>query len=108
MPFEPGKSGNPGGRPKTKEFASGLRLALKRVDENDPDKRTKIQQIIDKAVELAVSGEIAMIREIMDRLDGKVPQGVIGGDDDDPAINFVGRIIREIVKPDARSDNQDR
>lgn len=38
------------------------------------------------ARQLLEKGDVQAIREIADRLDGKVPQGVIGGDPDDPPI----------------------
>lgn len=38
-------------------------------------------------------------KEVADRLDGKVPQGVIGGDEDDPEITVLHKIERVIVDP---------
>jgi len=43
--------------------------------------------------------ETAAAKEVADRLDGKVPQGVIGGDEDDPAIQTVTKIELIGVRP---------
>ena len=51
------------------------------------------------ARKLLEQGEVSSIREIADRLDGKVPQAVVGDDDLDP-IRLITRIERVIVKPD--------
>jgi hypothetical protein len=45
--------------------------------------------------------ETAAAKEIGDRLDGRPAQAVIGGDEDDPAINVIHRIERVIVRPKA-------
>lgn len=45
------------------------------------------------ARQLLEQGEVSAIRELADRLDGKVPQGVIGGDDADNPINIVSKIL---------------
>jgi hypothetical protein len=43
-------------------------------------------------------GDVPAIREIADRLDGKVAQAIVGDDDED-AIKVVARIERIIVDP---------
>lgn len=45
------------------------------------------------ARQLLEQGEVSAIRELADRLDGKVPQGVIGGDEGDNPINIVSKIL---------------
>lgn len=50
---------------------------------------------------IAIAGTpegLGAIKEIADRLDGKVPQGIEGGDDDNP-IKVLQRIERVIVDP---------
>lgn len=47
----------------------------------------------------AAMGDVPAIKEVADRLDGKVPQGIIGGDEDDPAIQTVTRIELVGVRP---------
>ena len=47
--------------------------------------------------------ETAAAKEIGDRLDGKPAQAVIGGDEDDPAINVIHKIERVIVRSPDRN-----
>jgi hypothetical protein len=94
MPFEPGLSGNPNGRPKAeKSFANMLRIAIKEAHDEGRD---KLRAIADALVSKAVEGDVPAIKEIADRLDGKVPQAVVGDDEADP-IRLVQRIERVIV-----------
>lgn len=98
MAFQPGQSGNPGGRPKAaKLFRDALLVELKRADNNVE----RIQRVAEKLVLNAMGGDTAAIREIADRIDGKVPQAVIG--DEDNPISLIHRIERVIV----RSSNPD-
>ena len=85
-----------GGRPpKEKSFANMLNIAIKEAHDEGRD---KLRAIADKLVDLAISGELQAIKEIADRIDGKPAQAIIGGDEDDPAISFVGRIERAIIR----------
>lgn len=65
----------------------------------------KLRELADKLVECALNGEGWALQQIADRLDGKPAQAIIGGEEDDPAINVVGKIINEIVS--ARPQNTD-
>ncbi len=70
MPFQKGKSGNPSGRPKSKQFLNMLNVALKDGDGQ------KLRRIADQVVTQAEAGEQWAIKEIADRLDGKPAQTV--------------------------------
>jgi hypothetical protein len=75
--FKKGQSGNPGGRPKgSVKISSCYERSLSRPYPNDPEGRTYAQVIADKTVELAAKGEIAAIREVTDRLEGKAKQSI--------------------------------
>lgn len=54
------------------------------------------------AQKLLMLGEPVSVKEVADRLDGKVPQAVVGDNDEDP-VNVLHRIERVIVD----SPNQD-
>lgn len=82
MPWEAGKSGNPGGRPKLKPWHDALRKAIKRA-EDVGDKR-KLDEIAWKVLGQAAEGDMQAVKEIADRLDGKVPQTIAGDDELDP------------------------
>ncbi|MBX5131618.1 hypothetical protein HJB80_02785 [Rhizobium lentis] len=102
MTFEAGKSGNPGGRPKAKPFKDALMmeaLAAEREEECLAPKGS----LRWNARKLLEQGDVSSIREIADRLDGKVPQS-IAGDEENP-LNFVHTITRHIVR--ANSGNPD-
>lgn len=99
MAFQPGQSGNPGGRPKAaKLFRDALMTELKRADNNVE----RIQKVAQRLVENAIGGETAAIKEIADRIDGKVPQGIVGDSEGDP-IKMITRIERAIVRPPDRN-----
>jgi hypothetical protein len=65
-PWKPGQSGNPGGRPKSKPLTDKLLEAL-----SDP----KVCEALVLAwVKGAQKGSIMHLREILDRVEGRVPQ----------------------------------
>ena len=65
---------------------------------NDAD-GLALDRLLAALITKAQEGDVPAIREIFDRVDGKVPQAVIGGDEDEPAINLLHRIERVIVRP---------
>lgn len=72
--------------PKEKSFANMLNIAIKQAHDEGRD---KLRAVADALVEKAIAGDVQAIKEVADRLDGKVPQGVIGGDEDDTALTVV-------------------
>jgi len=81
MPFRKGVSGNPGGRPKTKPFYVALDMEIKAAGED----HKKLRTIARKLLEKAESGDLAAIKEIADRLDGKSSQShELGGQGGQP------------------------
>lgn len=70
-PFKPGQSGNPSGRPKKKPLTEMYEGIL-----NDPEEMAKIRASVVKAL---VKGNMAMVlqlREMTDRVEGKVTQPI--------------------------------
>jgi len=94
MPFEKGKSGNPLGRKREKKVRTALEMVLAEGGEDLKSLRAIWKGIIRKAVE---DEDLACAKEVFDRHDGKVPQAIVGDDDED-SINVLTRIERVIVK----------
>ncbi len=74
-PWKPGQSGNPNGRPKTRTLSEELRARLKEQYPGRSD-ATYGRMVAHKLVDLAIDGEIAAIREVFDRTEGK-PKHVV-------------------------------
>ena len=88
--------------PKEKSFANMLNIAIKEAVEGSDI--TKLRAVADALVAKAISGDVQAIKEVADRLDGKVPQALVGDDDAD-AISVVTKIVREIVRPQPNNPN---
>lgn len=91
MPFEKGKSGNPGGRRKEKNFTKSLAAAL---EANDKFMLNKLRDVL---IEEALAKQSWAMKELLDRYEGKVPQGIIGGEEDDNPLNVAVTRIRNII-----------
>lgn len=103
MPFQPGNRANPGGRPKEKKFTEAPRIALAEETEVDSSKTTKLRAIADRLIKEAIASESWAIQQVMDRVDGKPVQAIIGGDD---APIMIEKIVREIVQAPAREGKE--
>jgi hypothetical protein len=69
--WKPGQSGNPKGRPpKLISITSQLKEHLCEIDE--ATEKTKAEIIVEKLIDLALAGNLEAIKEIMNRVDGKV------------------------------------
>jgi Family of unknown function (DUF5681) len=73
--FKPGVSGNPGGRPKSRALSEELRARLQQQYPGRGE-TTYGRLVAEKLVDLAIDGEIAAIREIFDRIEGKPRQAI--------------------------------
>lgn len=71
---------NPKNRWSEKPWRDALRLAVMRPADDEVKGKTKLDKMACRVVEEAISGDVQAAREIGDRLDGKVPQGITGGD----------------------------
>jgi len=74
--WQPGQSGNPGGRPKTRDLAEAYREQLAKVLANDPEGRTFAQVIAETMILQAARGSVGAAREIADRVLGKPRQAL--------------------------------
>lgn len=72
--------------------------ALKRLLTQDP---ARADRLAEKLISMAEQGEAWAFKELFDRVDGKAPQPLTGGDDDDNPISIKEIVIRAV---DAVSD----
>lgn len=81
-----------GGRPpKERSFANMLNIAIAEATEGGG---TKLRAVADALITKAISGDVQAIKEVADRIDGKVAQAIIGDSDADP-IGIVFKTIYE-------------
>lgn len=96
MPWESGQSGNPNGVPKrAKLWRDAINRAIKRREQDDPQ---ALEKLADKLLQAVDDGDVSAMKEFGDRVDGKVPQALVGDNDEDP-INVLSKIERVIVRP---------
>jgi hypothetical protein len=91
--FQPGQSGNPGGRSKNEKlYRDALRKAICQIADDDPQKRKKLDLIAEAHVTKAMTGDVPAINSLADRLDGKPVQAISG--DDESGQPFVIQVVR--------------
>ena len=76
--WKPGESGNPAGRPKNKVYITEILRKL--LEQDAGDGKTNAELIAEAMVKLASSpdarGHVPTVKELLDRLEGKVTQPV--------------------------------
>jgi hypothetical protein len=73
-PFQKGKSGNPKGRPRNvSSLTVLLREKIAQICEFDKQQRTWQEMIVLATLKLAMEGNSSALREVWERLGGKVP-----------------------------------
>lgn len=73
-----------------KPFREALRVAVKRKEDDGAKGKTKLDRIAAQLVSEAVNGDVPAIKEVADRLDGKVPQAIVGDNEHPPmALGFI-------------------
>lgn len=80
------------GRKQEKPFKDALRMEL--IAAGDDHKA--LRMIAAKLIEKATEGDMQAIKELADRTDGKVPQGITGEDGQGPA-EIIFRTIYETL-----------
>jgi hypothetical protein len=91
--FAPGQSGNPSGRPSTRVFTGMLRKSLESPipaqlarELELPSSSTYAEAIARRLIRDAANGNIAAIREVFDRTEGKALKEIVS--DEDKNINL--------------------
>lgn len=80
---------------KARIWAEAVRRAIARKAEGSLEHG--LDTLADKLVSAATAGEQWALLEIGNRLDGKPPQAIIGGDEDDPPVK-IQKVERVIVR----------
>jgi hypothetical protein len=75
---------NPRGQQRDKPFLAALRLEIAAGGDPKP-----LRRIARKLLAKAEEGDVHAIREVADRLDGKVPQAISGEDGAPVSVRFV-------------------
>ncbi len=72
--FQPGQSGNPLGRPKSRQcLTSAMRAMMDEVTETSEGKKFTYAELVARAtVKLALQGNSTALKEVWDRMDGKI------------------------------------
>jgi hypothetical protein len=70
-----------GGRPIGSQKERRFKAALVRLVDADPK---RLDEFAEKLWATALEGDVSAMREVADRLDGKVPQAVVGDDEHGP------------------------
>lgn len=76
---------NPRGQQRDKPFLAALRLEIAALAEDPKGLRGVARKLIDKAA----GGDVTAIKELADRLDGRVPQALTGADGDSLALGSI-------------------
>jgi hypothetical protein len=97
-------AGRPRGAWANKAWRDALRIAVLRPVDDDEKPKTKLDELVASLIKEARDGDVTALKEIGDRLDGKVPQALIGGDEDDAPISFQFIELRAVRPNAAPSD----
>lgn len=96
MPFQPGQSGNPDGGYRKKLWREAINRATAKPVDGKVD-LTKLDQLAAALIMAAEAGDIAALKEIGDRIDGKVPQTL--GQSEDHENLFPTELKVNLVRP---------
>jgi hypothetical protein len=86
-------AGAPEGNQNASKSKRMFNSALKRALTQGPQ---RLEAVVEKLISLAEQGESWAVKELIDRVDGKAPQPVVGGDDDDNPISVKEIVIRAV------------
>lgn len=80
---------------RAKVWTAAINRALER--RSAASRTEAIDALAERLLALCDEGDLAALQELGNRLEGKTPQAIIGGDEDDPAVQVITRVERVIV-----------
>jgi hypothetical protein len=96
MPFQPGNQLGRDVYKKRPKFITQRLIAL--LNETDANDIPKLNRLATALLDKAIEGDVTAIKEVIDRVEGKVPQP-IAGDPDNPLT--ISTVVHEIVRVEA-------
>jgi hypothetical protein len=94
MPFEPGNQ-----EAKKANHKKPRLITQKLIARLNDAEGVALDRMINAIIAKAQEGDVPAFREIMDRVEGKPAQAIVGGDEGDSAVQVVHTIRRIIVDP---------
>lgn len=95
--WQPGQSGNPGGRPKFAEMSKACRDILSQPMPKDKS-RTFAMGIARKLADMAIHGNVAAASELADRSEGRPRQALDINERENPLLQLVEAMNRESAR----------
>ncbi len=105
MVFAPGVSGNPKGKPPG--AFSLVALLKKKLQECPPgeNKKTYAELLIDRVLRASViEGNVPMLKDIVDRVDGKAVQTMVVENEDDEELEELRGLLKELTTSCKKND----
>jgi ribosomal protein L17 len=81
MKYQKGQSGNPKGRPKKGETLTDLLREKIEKPKTPREKKARKELIIEKLITLAEAGDLAALKYVFDRIDGRPKESIEITDD---------------------------
>ncbi len=106
--FQKGKSGNPAGRPKGRSVTAVLRSLV----EQQHNGKAIVELLAERILKEALSGKFTFAKEVIDRLDGKVPDKALVETKGEqkiffcPAPRVMGEKVVKRIEPPLPEDDQ--
>lgn len=94
---QPGEVRNPDGGRRKKLWRAAIERAVSKPIEGKVD-LTILDDLAQALIMAAQAGDTVALKEIGDRIDGKVPQAHIGGDEEDAPIRILHEADESIIR----------
>jgi hypothetical protein len=97
--FQPGQSGNPGGRPKARSITTVLRERLDEAIAGDKDVRAAVERLVEAVLKQAIAGDLKALALLLERTEGPPPakgdEAARGGAVNNPVVIYLPHNARD-------------